>query len=133
MKGKAVIPLILGLGIGLVAVKYGVDTIKRAQGSRTAPELVLVVQALEDIGDAVEITAEMVSSVETAPSAFVPVLERIPPKPKSDPRRSPKISSKAPAWLKSSQLKLPDLNPPLMPSKPNRSYVWRFCVSLRTS
>ena len=77
MKGKAVIPLILGLGIGLVAVKYGVDTIKRAQGSRTAPELVLVVQALEDIGDAVEITAEMVSSVETAPSAFVPALERI--------------------------------------------------------
>lgn len=77
MKGKAVIPLILGLGIGLVAVKYGVDTIKQAQGSRTAPELVMVVQALEDIGDAVAITAEMVKSVETAPSAFVPALERI--------------------------------------------------------
>lgn len=77
MKGKAVIPLVLGLGIGLVAVKYVIDTVKQARASGASSRTVKVVRAKQDIGAYVQITPEMVELVETGDGAFAPSSDRI--------------------------------------------------------
>ncbi len=77
MKGKAIIPLVLGLGIGIVTVKLAVDTIRKAQGENKGPDIIKAVRAKTDIGPQEEITAEMVEVVETADSLFAPASERI--------------------------------------------------------
>lgn len=76
MKGKAIIPLALGLCIGLIAVKFGVDAIRKAKGSVPAQETVKVVAAKVDIDAYQEITPEMVDLVETPDTALVPESER---------------------------------------------------------
>jgi pilus assembly protein CpaB len=77
MKRKAIIPLVLGLGIGLLAVKFGVDSIRRAQASNAARQTVTVVRAKQDIAGYEEIQKDMVETVETADSLFAPANERL--------------------------------------------------------
>ncbi len=77
MKRKAIIPLVLGLGIGLLAVKFGVDSIRRAQASNAARQSVTVVRAKQDIAGYEEIQKDMVETVETADSLFAPANERL--------------------------------------------------------
>lgn len=77
MKGRAIIPLVLGLCVGLVAVKYLVQTLQNAKGSTGASEAVSVVRATQDLESFQEITAEFVELVETSDDAFAPSQERI--------------------------------------------------------
>lgn len=70
MKSKALIPLILGGVVGLLAIKLGVDTIQRAQGTPT--ETVKTVVARVDIPASYEITADMIDVVTTPRSPLVP-------------------------------------------------------------
>lgn len=76
MKRKAIIPLLLGLGIGLATVKLAVDTIRKAQAANKTPATVKVVWAKEDIGAYTAITPEMVEVVETGDSRFAPSEDR---------------------------------------------------------
>lgn len=76
MKGKAFIPLVLGLGIGLLAVKFLVDTLKKAQASGAATKIAAV-RAKEDIEAFAEIKAEMVETFQTTDPQFAPTEERI--------------------------------------------------------
>jgi len=77
MKRTAIIPLVLGLGIGLLAVKFGVDSIRRAQASNAARQSVTVVRAKQDIAGYEQIQKDMVETVETADSLFAPATERM--------------------------------------------------------
>ncbi len=77
MNRKAAIPLVMGLVIGLVAVKLVMDSVKRAQGSSQAQQKFTVVQAKVDIGAFEEVGAEMVQPIEISDSALAPPQERI--------------------------------------------------------
>lgn len=77
MKKTAIIPLILGLGIGLFTVKLAVDTIRKAQAANAPTTMMTVVQAREDIDAFETITAEMLTLLETAESDLAPEDERI--------------------------------------------------------
>ena len=68
MKIKAIIPLVLGLCVGLVAVKFLVDSLQRAQGSTTdSSTKIPVVLAKQDIERLEEITAtQRISKIEDA-------------------------------------------------------------------
>lgn len=77
MKGKAVIPLVLGLCVGLVAVKFLVDTIQRAKGANAASKTVQIVRALEDIDSFQEIRPEQVEVIEAPDSKLAPSAERV--------------------------------------------------------
>jgi pilus assembly protein CpaB len=77
MSRKAIIPLVLGLGIGLLAVKFVVQSIQKAQASSASHQIVTVVRAKEDIAAHEEITKEAVETVETADSLFAPQNDRI--------------------------------------------------------
>lgn len=76
MKGKAIIPLVLGLCVGLVAVKLLVDTLKKAQASGGG-KAITAVRAKQDIDAFAVITAEMVELVQTSDSKFAPSQERM--------------------------------------------------------
>ncbi len=76
MKGKAIIPLVLGLCVGLVAVKLLVDTLKKAQASGGG-KAITAVRAKQDIDAFAVITAEMVELVQTSDSKFAPTQERM--------------------------------------------------------
>lgn len=77
MKRKAIIPLVLGLGVGLATVKLAVDAIRKAQAANTATATVSVVWATQDIDAYEAVTSEMVEVIETADSRFAPAAERI--------------------------------------------------------
>ncbi len=77
MNRKAAIPLVLGLVIGLVAVKLVLDSVKRAQGANQAQEKFTIVQAKLDIGAFEEITQEMVQQIQISDAALAPPQERI--------------------------------------------------------
>lgn len=77
MRGKAIIPLVLGLCIGLVAVKFGVDAIKNARGAAPAQSTIEIACAKLDISAYEKITAEMVELVKTTDDTFVSVQDRI--------------------------------------------------------
>lgn len=77
MNRKAIIPLVVGLGIGLLAVKFAVSTIRKAQASGGARQTVTVVRAKQDIAAHEEIQKDMVETVETADNLFVPAKERM--------------------------------------------------------
>lgn len=77
MRGKAFIPLLLGLGVGLLAVKFGVDAVKKARGSGSSQTTVQVVRAKLDIDAHEAITAEMVELIETVDTSFIPQNDRI--------------------------------------------------------
>ena len=76
MKGKAIIPLVLGLCVGLVAVKFLVDAVQRARGSTSENETFPVVRAKMDIDSFQKITEESVELVQTTDTAFAPTLQR---------------------------------------------------------
>ena len=71
MKGKAIIPLVLGLGIGIFAVKMTVDMVKKAKGAQG--DMVPVVRAKVDIGATVEINEPMLD-VTYVPETLAPKL-----------------------------------------------------------
>ena len=77
MKRKAVIPLLLGLGVGLVTVKFLVNTIRTAQASNRSADTVAVVRAKEDINAYDPITAEKVEVVSTTDNLLAPANGRI--------------------------------------------------------
>lgn len=77
MKSKAIIPLVLGLGVGLVAVKFLMDTVKKAKGSNTQQTLVTAVRAKMDIEAFQEITPDLVEQIETAASPLLPAGDRV--------------------------------------------------------
>ncbi|MEK6799050.1 MAG: Flp pilus assembly protein CpaB [Planctomycetota bacterium] len=77
MKRKAIVPLVLGLGIGLLAVKFAVDAIKKAQASGEARRTINVVQAKEDIAAHEELRAGMVELLETTDTPLTPQNDRI--------------------------------------------------------
>lgn len=76
MKGKAIIPLVLGLCVGLVAVKFLVDAVQKARGSTSESKAFPVVRAKLDIDSYQEITEDLVEVVQTTDSAFAPALQR---------------------------------------------------------
>lgn len=76
MRRNAVIPLVLGLAIGLAAVKFGVDAIRKAKASGGTN--ITAVRAKVDINAYEEIRADMVEAVETTDSLFAPTHDRIP-------------------------------------------------------
>lgn len=77
MNRRAMIPLVVGLGIGLLAVKFAIDTIRKAQASSESSRTVTVVRAKMDIAAHEEIEKEMVETVETSDSLFAPAKERM--------------------------------------------------------
>lgn len=77
MKGKAIIPLVLGLGIGLVAIKFVVDTVKKAQASGAPKDTVTVVRAASDIDIGEEFKPELLEEVEIVPNSLIPSNERV--------------------------------------------------------
>lgn len=76
MKGRAIIPLVLGLGIGLVAVKFVVDTLKQAKASGAATQKITAIRAKQDIGAFAQIKKEWVEEIETSDTLLVPARDR---------------------------------------------------------
>jgi pilus assembly protein CpaB len=77
MKGKAVIPLVLGLCVGLLAVKFGLDAIRSAEAKGSSKKTVKAVVAVDDIEATMEINKEMVKEVDTIPNSLIPDAERV--------------------------------------------------------
>lgn len=69
MKGKAVIPLVLGLGMGFVAIKMGVSLIKEAKGAKE--DTIDVVVAARPIEPAALIDKSMLKAV-AVPRTLIP-------------------------------------------------------------
>lgn len=72
MKGKAIIPLVLGLGIGIFAIKMFFNVLNKAKGA-TSGETVQVVRAKIDIAPTIEITEQMVE-IASVPQSLAPKL-----------------------------------------------------------
>lgn len=70
MKSRAIVPLVVGLLIGVFAIKYFVNLIKKAKGA-TITETVQVVHASTDIAPTVEIKDTMLE-VKNLPRAVAP-------------------------------------------------------------
>lgn len=75
MKSKAVIPLILGLCVGLLAVKLGLDAVQNAQASSTKSETIGAVRAVRNIDAFEELRAEMLEEIQTEPTSLFPAAE----------------------------------------------------------
>jgi pilus assembly protein CpaB len=71
MKGKAYIPLVVGLVIGVFAIKLTFDFVRNARGNTVGGDRVSVVRTRTTIPMASEITNDMIEVVQ-APKAFVP-------------------------------------------------------------
>lgn len=101
MKSKAIIPLVLGLVVGVATVKMALNTLRKAQAGNQPITMVQTVRALQDIDPYSTITAEMVELIETPANPLVPdhdrcetlesVLGRVSAKP--IPRFSPVLQS----------------------------------------
>jgi pilus assembly protein CpaB len=70
MKSRAVIPLVVGLAIGIVAIRSFFNLLQEARGSG-ATDMVKIVRANVDIAPTAEITKEMIELVEV-PKALAP-------------------------------------------------------------
>lgn len=77
MKGKAIIPLVLGLGVGLLAVKMLVDTLKKARATGGDQRTVTVVRAKQDIGELQQISKDLVEEIEVPDTRLIPASERM--------------------------------------------------------
>lgn len=77
MNRRAIIPLVVGLGIGLLVVKFAINAVRKAQASSVARQTVTVVRAKVNIAAHEEIQKDMVETVETADSLFTPANERM--------------------------------------------------------
>ncbi len=71
MNGKALIPLVAGLGIGGFALKLGLDTLRDARGAQKPAEKVQIWAAAADIHRGTAITEEMLQPA-TFPVGLVP-------------------------------------------------------------
>lgn len=60
MKARAIVPLVIGLGVGLIAIKLVVDVVQRAKGSGTDANAVPVVIAKTEIPVGMAVTPDMV-------------------------------------------------------------------------
>lgn len=77
MNAKAIIPLALGLGVGLLAVKFTVDWVNRAKGAKPAAQTVTIVQTVEDIDAFETITSDKLKIVESPVSNLTGGPDRI--------------------------------------------------------
>jgi pilus assembly protein CpaB len=68
MKNRALIPLVIGLVVGLIAVKYSVDVVKRARAASSSEDMTRVVVAQQSIPMGVEIKANMLTISKTSKS-----------------------------------------------------------------
>lgn len=66
MKNRALIPLAIGLVVGLIAVKYSVDVVKKARASSTSEDMLHIVVAQQPIPMGVELKATMLSVTRTS-------------------------------------------------------------------
>lgn len=73
MRSRAIIPLVVGLGIGILAIKIFADVLKKAKGSGTGNEIVQVVCASTDIAPTVELKESMLE-LKPWPRAMAPKL-----------------------------------------------------------
>ena len=69
MKSKAIIPLVLGLGMGLLAIKFGMDTLNKAKAAPVDLPTRPVVRATADIAESLAITPATRAAVDTAAAA----------------------------------------------------------------
>jgi len=76
MKGKAFIPLVLGLVVGLFAVKLVIDTVRKSQAGQPVTKTA-VVRAKTDVRAFTVITAEDVEQVEVPDVGMIPQNERV--------------------------------------------------------
>jgi len=76
MKGKAIIPLALGLCVGIVAVKLLSNALQKARGSTTPVATVKLVRAREDLNAFTKITPELVEEFETVDASMFPSNEK---------------------------------------------------------
>lgn len=67
MNAKALIPLVAGLGVGGFALKLGLDTVKRAQGSQPSVDKVQIWAAQTDIPRGTKISEEMIKAMPFPP------------------------------------------------------------------
>ncbi|MBU0716930.1 MAG: Flp pilus assembly protein CpaB [Planctomycetes bacterium] len=77
MNAKAIVPLVLGLGVGLVAVKVLVDTLKGARAASKDTEQTMMVRARTDIDISSKITPEMVEVIGTTDRRLIADAERL--------------------------------------------------------
>ena len=63
---KAYIPLVVGVVVGVVAIKMGIDVVKRAKGAGASGNTISVVVAAKTIPLATEITDQMLTTVSTS-------------------------------------------------------------------
>lgn len=70
MKSRAIIPLVVGLAVGVLAIKLFADVLKKAKGSQVS-ETVQVVCAKTDIGSTIEIKDTMLE-LKAVPKSLVP-------------------------------------------------------------
>ncbi|HRX86079.1 MAG TPA: Flp pilus assembly protein CpaB [Phycisphaerae bacterium] len=70
MKSKALIPLAVGVVVGIVAIKYTMDAMSKAKGAPTS--VVKVVMAQKDIPATVLITPDMLAVAETPKTPLLP-------------------------------------------------------------
>jgi len=66
MKHRAIIPLVVGLGIGLVAVKLSMDVVQRARANNNGEDMASVVVAQQLIPMGVEVKPGMLSVTRTS-------------------------------------------------------------------
>jgi len=69
MKPRTIVPLVIGLGVGVFAIKMGIDMVQRAKGAQSGETGVVVVEKRLDPGT--QITSQMVG-VKRVPAALLP-------------------------------------------------------------
>ena len=70
MRGRAIIPLVVELGVGVFAIKMFVNVLQNAKGSSTG-DMVEVVSAVADIAPTMEITEAMIG-MRQVPKSLAP-------------------------------------------------------------
>ncbi|GJM24022.1 MAG: hypothetical protein DHS20C16_04370 [Phycisphaerae bacterium] len=70
MKSKALVPLVVGLVVGVIAIKYTMDTVNAAKGAKNT-DTVSVVIARSDIPSTVQITPDVLIVQETPKSPLL--------------------------------------------------------------
>ncbi|MCB9850838.1 MAG: Flp pilus assembly protein CpaB [Phycisphaerales bacterium] len=72
MKSKALIPLVIGVVVGIIAIKYTMDAVSAAKGAPASSEMVSVVMAQKDIPATVGITPDMIVVAQTPRTPLLP-------------------------------------------------------------
>jgi pilus assembly protein CpaB len=72
MKNRAIIPLALGVVIGVLAIKFSVDAVRRARGESKPTIMVDAIVANQDIGQSLRITSDMLVVRKTPKTPLLP-------------------------------------------------------------